>query len=172
MPESIPSYFKNFTQIGVVVRDLDHSVKVLQEVFGLGPFRIIDWPPADRADMQKFYYGQPADFTARMAFADLGSAELELIQPKEGQSIWADFLRTHGEGIHHIRFNVDDVAPVIDYLSQHHIPPAQHGSGLRPGTTWVNFATEDQVGFIIEIMNAIPGTDGRTPPIQDGKVQV
>jgi methylmalonyl-CoA/ethylmalonyl-CoA epimerase len=165
-------YFKKFTQVGVVVKDLDRSVKTLQEVFGIGPFRVIEWPPADRSDMQKFYYGKPGNFTARMAFADMGNAELELIQPLEGQSIWADFLSTHGEGIHHIRFNVEDVHPVIKYLSGYSIEPAQQGSGLRPGTNWVNFASEEQAGFVIEIMNALPGTDGHTPQIVDGKVHI
>jgi len=164
-------FFKRFTQVGVVVRDLDHSVQALEMIFGIGPFRVIDWPPPDRPDMKKFYHGQPGNFTARMAFADLGNAELELIQPVEGESIWADFLHNHGEGIHHIRFNVDDIHPVIEYLAQHEITPAQQGSGLRPGTNWVNFGTEDQVGFVIEIMNALPWTDGRTPKFVDGRVQ-
>jgi len=70
-----------------------------------------------------------------MAFADLGSAELELIQPKEGESIWADFLRTHGEGIHPIRFNVDEVAPVIEYLGQNGIAPASMARGCAPART-------------------------------------
>lgn len=166
------SFFKKFTQIGVVVKDVDHSVKVLEEVFGIGPFRVIDWPPSNRPDMEKYYHGEPGNFTARMAFADLGNTELELIQPKEGNSIWADFLQEHGEGIHHIRFNVDDVHQVMEYLDKFGISSAQHGSGLRPGTQWVNFATEDQVGFVIEIMNAIPGTDGRTPQFTEGKVKL
>lgn len=166
------SYFHKFTQVGVVVKDLNRSVKTLQEVFGIGPFRVVEWPPADRQDMVKYYYGKPGNFTPRMAFADMGNAELELIQPLEGESIWADFLRTHGEGIHHIRFNVDDVHPVIAYLSQQGIEPEQWGSGLRPGTNWVNFGSEERAGFVIEIMNALPGTDGRTPPIVDGKVKV
>ena len=109
--------FGSVVQIGVVVKDLDHTVQVLQDVFGMGPFRTIDWPPADRSDMQRFYHGQPADFTARMAFAELGAVELELIQPVSGASIWADFLRDRGEGIHHIRFNTYDMAPVIEHLS-------------------------------------------------------
>ncbi len=173
MPEPVDiPFFKRFTQIGVVVKDIDRSMKALEEIFGIGPFRVIDWPPADRADMEKFYHGQPGNFTARMAFVDLGNAELELIQPLEGESIWADFLRDHGEGIHHIRFNVDNVHPVIDYLSGQGIEPAQNGSGLRPGTHWVNFGSEDQVGFVIEIMNALPGTDGKTPAIDAGKVRL
>jgi methylmalonyl-CoA/ethylmalonyl-CoA epimerase len=158
--------FKQVVQIGAVVRDLDRSIKVLSEVFGIGPFsRIDDWPPPDRPDYQLFYYGEPGNFTARMAFVDLGQVELELIQPLTGQSIWSDFLEKHGEGIHHIRFNTFDHEAVIDYLSRHDIGVSQKGSGLRPGTFWVNFDTEDKVGFTVEIMKALPGTSGKTPRI-------
>jgi catechol 2,3-dioxygenase-like lactoylglutathione lyase family enzyme len=164
-------FFKNFVQIGVVVADLEKSIKQLGEIFGIGPFRIVDWPPAGRTDIQKFYYGEPGNFTARMAFTELGPIELELIQPVEGESIWADFLRERGGGIHHIRFNVDDTGPVQEYLAEKGIQAAQYGSGIRPGTTWMNFASEDKVGFVIEIMNALPGTSGRTPAIaKDGEV--
>jgi catechol 2,3-dioxygenase-like lactoylglutathione lyase family enzyme len=162
--------FKNLVQIGVVVADLEKTTQYLSEIFGMGPFRTIDWPPEGRKDIQKFYYGEPGDFTARMAFTELGSVELELIQPLEGKSIWADFLREHGGGIHHIRFNVDEIDPVQNYLAENGVVSAQHGSGIRPGTQWMNFASEDKVGFVIEVMKVLPGTDGRTPKIVDGVV--
>ena len=162
--------FNNFVQIGVVVADVELATHNLTEIFGIGPFRIIDWPPQGRTDIEKFYHGEPGDFTARMAFTELGPVELELIQPMEGKSIWADFLHDHGGGIHHIRFNVDEVDPVREYLAEKGIVPAQHGSGIRPGTLWMNFASEDAVGFVIEIMKVLPGTDGRTPKIVDNKV--
>lgn len=162
--------FGDFVQIGVVVRDLDKSVRALTEIFGIGPFRTIDWPPDDRTDVQRFYHGQPGEFTARMAFTELGPVELELIQPGGGDSIWADFLRERGEGIHHIRFNVPDLEPMIEYLAGEGIQVAQMGSGLRPGTVWANFATDGLVGFTIEAMKVLAGTDGRTPDIAEGKV--
>jgi len=162
---------KPCVQVGVVVKDLDRTIRALSEIFGLGPFRTITYPPADRKDIQRFYYGKPGNFSARMAFTDLGSIELEIIQPLAGESIWADFLREHGEGIHHIRFNVYDLDPVIQHLAQNGIGVGQMGSGLRPGTTWANFDSQDKVGFIIEVMKAVPGTDGRTPNFVDGKVQ-
>jgi hypothetical protein len=137
--------FREVVQIGVVVKELDRSIQVLSDVFGIGPFRIVNWPPADRIDIQRIYHGQPGEFTARMAFTELGPVELELIQPLEGESIWADFLEEHGEGIHHIRFNVC--------------------------TAWANLDTECKVGFTIEVLKALPGTDGRTPQIVDGTVQ-
>lgn len=163
--------FSDCVQIGVVVRDLDRTIEVLEGVLGLGPFQTMTWPPADRTDIQKIYRGKSGNFAARMAFAQLGPIELELIQPLQGESTWSDFLKEHGEGIHHIRFNVADVDPVIEYMARHGIEVTQMGSGLRPGTTWANFSTESKVGFTIEIMNALPGTDGRTPQIVDGKVR-
>ena len=163
--------FRQVVQIGVVIKDLDRTIELLTKVFGMGPFRTIDWPPAGRTDIEKFYYGQPGDFTARMAFAELGPVELELIQPVSGRSIWADFLEQRGGGIHHIRFNVTDLEPVLEHLAGHGIQVAQMGSGLRPGTKWANFDSEGTIGFTIEVMQALPGTDGRTPQIVDGKVQ-
>lgn len=172
-PKAIASeIFNDFVQIGVVVRDLDQATAALSEIFGIGPFRTIEWPPAARSDIERYYYGEPGDFSARMAFTELGTVELELIQPLEGNSIWADFLRDHGEGIHHIRFNVPDIQPVLGYLAGHGIQPAQMGSGIRPGTTWANFDTQSRVGFVIEAMNVLAGSDGRTPQIVDGVVQV
>jgi hypothetical protein len=155
--------FRDFVQIGVVVHDLDRTVMNLTKIFGIGPFRSIEWPPPDRKDFERFYHGNPGDYTARMAFTELGPVELEIIQPLSGKSIWADFLEQHGEGIHHIRFNVHDEKPVVKYLSKKEIQSIQSGSGIRPGTFWINFGTESMVGFIIEVMRAVPGTDGRTP---------
>jgi hypothetical protein len=162
--------FGKFVQIGVVVADLEKTTCALTQIFGIGPFYIVDWPPEGRADLERFYHCQPADFTARMAFTELGPVELELIQPVSGQSIWADFLRESGGGIHHIRFNVDELEPVQEYLAGQGILSAQHGSGIRPGTTWMNFDSMEKVGFIIEVMKVVPGTSGRTPRIVDGEV--
>jgi methylmalonyl-CoA/ethylmalonyl-CoA epimerase len=162
--------FKDCVQVGAVVADLDQSIKFLTEIFAIGPFRVVEWPPAGRSDMQRFYHDEPANFTARMAFTEIGPVELELIQPVEGQSIWADYLREHGPGIHHIRFNTYDMEPVKTYLAQHGVGVAQWGSGIRPGTSWANFDTEALIGFTIEVMQALPGTNGRTPQIVDGKV--
>lgn len=163
--------FNDFVQIGVVVADLEKSIQALETIFGIGPFRVIDWPPADRTDIQRWYYGEPTDFTARMAFTELGTVELELIQPVAGRSIWADFLAEHGPGIHHIRFNVSEMDPVLSYLAEHGVGVAQMGSGIRPGTVWANLDTERLVGFTIEVMRKLPGSSGRTPLIVDGKVQ-
>ena len=70
--EAVPKgVFSNLTQVCVVVRDLDKTMKVLTEVFGIGPFRTIRYPPEDwgREDWHCVYHGEPGDFTAWLAFA-------------------------------------------------------------------------------------------------------
>jgi hypothetical protein len=162
--------FKGVMQIGAVVRDLDRTLAALAEIFGLEAFRVVTYPPEDRGDMARMYRGQPGDFVYRQAFVDLGTVELEIIQPVSGQSIWADFLEKHGEGIHHIRFNTYDMDRVVEHFAGFGIPVSMSGNGLRPGTAWANFATEDRIGFTIEVMKALPGTSGRTPSSLDAPV--
>ncbi len=160
--------FKHCIQVGVVVKDLDTKIRNLIEIFGMGPVRVTDFPPPGRTDLERWYHGEPANFHARLAFIDLGSVELELIEPQQGQSIWQDFLDAHGEGIHHIRFNTLDEKPIIDGLAEQGIEVEQTGNGTRPGTAYFYLDTQDKIGFTIEIMRAIAGTDGRAMPI--GKV--
>ena len=149
-------------QVGVVVRDIDATIRVLTEVFGIGPFRVVHCPPPERQN-QQYLRGSPARFHTCQAFADLGGFELELIQPIEGTTIWSEFLEQHGPGIHHIRFNTPDLEEVVAALKVRGIGTTQEGAGIREGTYWANFDTEALLGFIIEIMKPLPGTDGRTP---------
>ena len=159
--------FNDFVQVGVIVKSVEASIKLLTEVFGLGPFRVFDWPTPGRSDLKRYYNGKAENFSAKMAFTEIGNIELELIQPTEGRSLWADFLSDHGPGIHHIRFNVDEYEPVVDYLKNHGIDVTQCGEGIRPGTRWANLGTEALIGFGIEIMKKLPGTSGRTPQVTE-----
>ena len=80
-PNSITQPIQKAIQVGVVVRDLEQSMAALAAVFGLGPFRVVECPPPERAP-QQFDRGQPAKFRTRQAFADLGaSREVVLIRP-------------------------------------------------------------------------------------------
>lgn len=164
VPASIAEPFRRAIQIGVVVRDLDQSMAALTAIFGMGPFRVVECPPPGREE-QQFCHGDPARFRMRQAFADLGSVELELIQPVEGQTIWSEFLAERGPGIHHIRFNVPDENALSAYLLERGIGKTQEGAGIREGSYWANYDTEKLVGFVIEILQPTPGSDGRTPGV-------
>jgi len=90
-------------QIGVVVEDIDRTMSFYQSVFGLGPWDIREVGAPNVWDR-----GQEKQIKARLAFATVGQVELELIQILEGDSLHLEFLREHGEGLHHLGFFVRD----------------------------------------------------------------
>jgi hypothetical protein len=154
--------FDRVIQVGIVVDDIDRTIRGMAELFGIGPFRIVECPAVGREDRQ-FLRGEHANFKTRQAFADLGSIELELIQPLEGRSIWSEFLAERGPGIHHVRFNVPDHAVLTRRLADQGIGTTQEGAGIRDGSYWINYDTTAILGFIVEILQPAPGSDGRTP---------
>ncbi len=91
------------SQVGVVVEDLDRVASFLESSFGIGPFRVEE-PEAPNV----WDRGQEKHIKARLGFAMMGQVELELIQILEGDSVHLEFLRQHGEGIHHLGFRVED----------------------------------------------------------------
>ena len=92
-------------QIGIVVHDLYAVTQELTRLFGIGPFRIFEWP-LEGVDPQATYHGQPASFRLLLAFVTVGKIQIEIVQPLEGQNIYSDFLRDHGPGLHHFRLTV------------------------------------------------------------------
>ena len=136
-------------QVGIVVRDVEATVRAWSERFNFSPARFVDWPPPDR-DLEKTmtYHGQPGNFKMRLAFIETGSFQIEFIEPLEGDNIYADFLAEQGEGLHHILFEVDDPAAVAAGLGA---PILQSGgSTLRPGAIWTYLETQEMLGCMLE----------------------
>jgi methylmalonyl-CoA/ethylmalonyl-CoA epimerase len=91
-------------QIGIVVKDIDETIKYYEKLFGFGPFEIryVDYPTAT-------YYGKVAGYRGKRAFFFLGPIQIELIELVDGKTIHEDFLREKGEGLNHLGFRVDNI---------------------------------------------------------------
>jgi methylmalonyl-CoA/ethylmalonyl-CoA epimerase len=101
------SPFSKVDQIGVVVRNIEGAIKYY-EALGIGPF--IPFRNTDVVERQM--WGKPVSPNSIKSVIELtkiGTLELELIEPVEGNSIWSEFLTTHGEGVQHLGFFVDDI---------------------------------------------------------------
>ena len=59
------------------------------------------------------YRGKPADYKSRLGWLRHGKVVYEWIMPEKGPSTWQDHLDKHGEGMHHMAFNVDDMDQAI-----------------------------------------------------------
>jgi methylmalonyl-CoA/ethylmalonyl-CoA epimerase len=81
--------------VGIVVHDVEKSAAAM-EASGIGPWNI--WTVEPESTIVR---GREVPFSFRIAFTTVGGSSFELIGPHEGESIYVDFLKTHGEGLHH-----------------------------------------------------------------------
>ena len=112
-------------QIGLIVRDIEETSRAYADVFGLKVPQWILTDPEPEANTR--YRGEPTEARAKLAFLDMGSLQLELIEPVGGPSTWQEFLDAHGEGVHHIAFNVEGMSDRVAYLEGKGIPLVQRG---------------------------------------------
>lgn len=59
------------------------------------------------------YRGKPGTFGMRLGWQRHGAVPFEWIQPLKGPSTYHDFISRHGEGFHHLAFNVADMDRAI-----------------------------------------------------------
>src|SRR5690606_3428731 len=85
------------SQICIVVRDLERSMKEYSERLGWGPWKVFEYkaPFLHHTHLR----GQDAAFTMNAAETMVGGLGFELIQPTGGASIYQEFLDEHGEGV-------------------------------------------------------------------------
>ena len=88
--------FNETMQLGIVVRDLEATVRRYEDGYGIGPWRF------DRIDLGAANdyreYGEPVERSNRIAM--VGRVMWELIEPLDEDGIYACFLAEKGEGIH------------------------------------------------------------------------
>jgi catechol 2,3-dioxygenase-like lactoylglutathione lyase family enzyme len=100
--------------IGVVAKDLDETVKRLEQL-GTGPF-VPPVPPPGAEGM--YYRGKPFVSKFRGLAARLGEVMIEVFEPGARPNPWEDFTAIKGEGIHHVGFSVDDVEREVKRLTE------------------------------------------------------
>lgn len=147
--------FDDYMHIGVIVRNIEETIKSMENIFELGSYRINPFPPEGETYVQLMYHGSKGDFSARFCFIEMAGKEIELIEPVSGESLWKDFLEDHGEGIHHLKFEVESINETLSFFKSLNIKCTQYGSAVGPnsGKTWAYFDTYDRFGYVIEVLN-------------------
>src|SRR5918998_5065322 len=88
--------FNETLQLGIVVRDLEATVRRYEDDYGIGPWQFARIDLGDANDYRE--YGQPVERSNRIAVATVGGGMWELIQPLDEDGIYARFLAEKGEG--------------------------------------------------------------------------
>ncbi len=88
------------SQIAVVVKDLEKTMKEYHELLGWGPWNVYEHIPPQLHDTH--LRGKPTEYTMLGAETSVEGMGFELIQPLDGPSIYKEWLDKYGEGLHHI----------------------------------------------------------------------
>lgn len=97
------SVFKQLGQISMVVEDVMETAKIWNDEYGIGPWGFLHFTEENMTSMS--VHGKNVPYAMDIALCNMHpNIEIELIAPKDDRSIYAEFLREHGPGIHHIAF--------------------------------------------------------------------
>jgi catechol 2,3-dioxygenase-like lactoylglutathione lyase family enzyme len=113
-------------QVAWVTDDVAATEALLHEQFGSGPWTRIPDVHFDRDHCR--LRGEPHELTAHVSLAYAGDLQLEVIQPVAGQSVHTEFLARSGPGLHHVCFEVDDLAAACARAEAAGVPVLQTGS--------------------------------------------
>lgn len=136
------------TQIGILVNDIEKVSAAYADFFGLEKPEIIVTDPEDIAETR--YNGKATEARAKLAFFDMGSVQLELIEPDHQPSTWRDYLNEHGEGPHHIAFVIEGMKEKIMLLEGKGFPLQQKGE--YTGGRYAYMDTFKELKVLVELL--------------------
>ncbi|MCA9907708.1 MAG: VOC family protein [Anaerolineae bacterium] len=141
-------------QVGIIVHDIERTAQRYCEVFGFDMPEIMETSGFERS--KTTYNGQPSEATAKLAFFNAGQITIELIEPDEKPSVWREFLEQHGEGVHHVAFQVKDTKAVTGALAETGVGIAQQGLYSDGSGIYTYVDAGPLLGTMFELLENFP----------------
>jgi 4-hydroxyphenylpyruvate dioxygenase-like putative hemolysin len=137
-------------QVSYVVEDLERALPRYQALYG--PFEVGVAPLRECT-----IHGAVTDCTLRVAVNRSGPLEIELIQVLDGSTPHSEHLRTHGEGLHHVRFRVEGLERKLAELEREGYTTVFH-KRFGPTLAFAYLETPREIGgSLIELLE-MPGS--------------
>ncbi len=147
-------FLGDVTQVCVVTASFTRTLENFVHV-GVTPWRVMHLGPHNMSE--QIYRGQPAESEIRVGLARCGRTEWEVIEPLSGPSIHADWLATHGDGVHHVamRSTGGNFEDRLNAASDRGLTCVQ--SGTWGGLRFAYLDGVDVIGTYIELMDVPAG---------------
>lgn len=140
-------------QVGFIVKDVEATKKKWAEFLGM---EVPETQPiGDYAITHTEFQGEPApEAYCWMAFFDVGPGlQLELIQPNDKPSTWRNFLDEHGEGIHHVAFQIKDSKSCVANAEAAGLKLVQRGV-YGDGSGEYNYLDAPELKCVVELLES------------------
>ena len=140
--------FDGFIQIALVVKNVEKAAKEWAELFNVPIPEIQDQSFHNNPDVT--YRGKTGDYGMKMAVIKAGKWVVELSEPTGGSSTFQEFLDKHGEGVHHLGFEVGEKRDaIVTELKEKGYKMRQ--MGFYPGSSWTIVDSEKRLGVNLNI---------------------
>ncbi len=150
-PMATPLKKEQFIQVNIIVDDIHKSAKAWAAVLGVPEPEIWTNHLKSNGEYPYTYRGKDIPCDLQMCVFDMGSWVLELHQVDETPSTFREFVNKHGQGVHHLGFEVgDDRDEVIRQLKEIGFD-TERTIGVYPGSSWTIVDTEDVLGVNLNI---------------------
>lgn len=127
----------------MVVNDIEKAIERISQTFETSPIKVEEYTSTARLrgkDLGKY--------NVKLAFVKIANnMALELLQITKGKSIEQDWLKKHGETIHHIAIEVNDIEKEAAKWEKKGVKILQEDHGK-----WIYLDTENILGMNIELI--------------------
>jgi len=169
MEKPLPFLQNGIAQVCILVPNLEPVVESYYKIFGIGPWHFYTY--AKPLVKKMSYHGLEADYSMRVALSYFGPMRIELIEPLEGNTVYADFIKEHGYGVQHFGLLVEDMQSALQLAHEAGLAMTMDGSGfgLDGDGHYAYLDTEEKFGITLELIERPKGrvTPEKIYPPQD-----
>ena len=151
-PMETPLKKDQFIQVTIVVNDIRRAAKAWSALLGVPEPEIWVNHLESNADYPYTYRGKdntPCDL--QMCVIDMGSWVLELHQIDENPSTFREFINKHGQGVHHLGFEVGNARDEVIRELKRMGFDTERTICIYPGSSWTIVDSEDILGVNLNI---------------------
>ena len=124
---------KNLHHVGIIVKDLDETIKIYTKMLGAGPVGSLEMGPIRKVDFK------------------VGGSLLEFFDGGKG-SAFEDWIAERGEGLHHIGYEVQDIKGELDKMAAQGINLQDKEPRQIPGMKIAFVGPDGSSGVTIELV--------------------
>jgi len=148
-----PSADFKLSQFALVVRDLQ-PVSAFWQRLGWPQMSVTHPALRDRR-----YRGAAGAFDQELGWHRHGTVTYEWIRSLQGPTVYDDFLKTHGEGLHHLGFDVPDFDAALARWAAQGFAAAQSGAwgdAGKPGSGRFAYVDSEPAGGVfVELLSSV-----------------
>lgn len=136
--------------IGIVVKDIEKAKEHYTKLMGIKKWYEIVYD----GEIDLYYKEVKRNCNVKLYFGGDGHTVIELIETQGDENIYTNYLKNHGEGLHHIQYNVKNLDSAINDAKLEGLSVFQHAEfssgGAKVRYAYVGKSEDDVIFELIE----------------------